>query len=108
MSSSSVRAWQRALDFTGRRLGHPDERSQPPVFEAGRDARNAHRGDWTLSRFPDHVALGEGVLARPSLLDFAPDPRGTHALEPGKVLGICLQNLLDFDIRQRSEQGEAA
>src|SRR5713101_1922866 len=69
MSSSSVRISQGALDFPGRRLGHANQRGLPPVFEAGRNGRHAHRGDgmpsWVLDRdtdardFLDHMALGE-------------------------------------------------
>src|SRR5712664_2290057 len=118
MSSPSLRISQGTLDFPGCRLGHPNQRGLPRVFEARGDGRHTHRGD----RMPsgvldydadardllDHVALGEGVLADSRLLDLAPDARRTHGFEPGKTVGVNLQSLLDLAIRQRSEQGETA
>src|SRR5437016_4749427 len=118
MPSASVRASQRALDFPGRDLGHPDDRGQPTVPEAGRERRHAHRGHRLPSRVPDgdadsrdfldHVAFGEGVLPRSRLLHLAPDARRAHRLEPGELLRVRLEDLVDLDIRQRGEKGEAA
>src|SRR5215469_507205 len=118
MSSSSVRLFQRALDFPRRRLGHPNQGSLPPAIEAQRNRRDAHRGDGMPSRvfdrhadardFFDDVALGKRVLSHAGLLDLAPDARRAHCLEADKPLGVHLENLLNLLIRQRSEQREAA
>src|SRR3989442_13025602 len=118
MPSASVRASQRALDFPGRDLGHPDDRCQPTVPEAGRERRHAHRGHRLPSRVPDgdadsrdfldHVAFGESVLPRSRLLHLAPDARCAHRLEPRKLLRVRLEDLVNLDIGQRGEKGEAA
>src|SRR3989440_4069754 len=118
MPSASVRASQRALDFPGRDLGHPDDRGQPTVPEAGRERRHAHRGHRLPSRVPDgdahsrdflhHVAFGEGVLPRSRLLDLAPDARCAHRFEPGKLEYVGLEYLIHLGVRQRGEKGEAA
>src|SRR5437667_993568 len=117
IASSSVRASQGALDFPGRDLGDADDRGQAPVREARREGRDAHRGCGLSLRVPDRdadardllhdVTLGKGVLPRPRLLDLPPDARGAHGLEPGEVLGVRPENLIDVGIRQGRQQGEA-
>src|SRR5215469_13630689 len=117
MCSSSVRVSQCALDFPRRRLGHPNQCSLPPVFEAGRDGRHAHSSDGMPLRIPDRdpdardfledVTLSEGILSDPRLLYLAPNARSTYSLERGEAVGVYLQNLLDLVIRKRSEQSEA-